>query len=220
MVIKHPHSLTFEEVAAIWMMFLTGYGALIETSKLSAGETVLIPGASSGVGLAAIQIANAIGAVPIALTRTNSKRKQLLEAGAAHVIATENQDLISEVLGITHGKGAEVVLDPVAGPNFTKLIEAMADLGRFVLYGALSTQPTSMPVLTILAKRPAIFAYQIFDTTTDPVRLKAATKFVLDGLKAGSFRAVVGKVFPFEQIVEAHRYLEANDQFGKIVVTI
>jgi NADPH:quinone reductase-like Zn-dependent oxidoreductase len=220
MVVKHPDFLTFEEAATIWMMFLTGYGAVIETAKLSAGEAVLIPGASSGVGLAAIQIASALGAVPIALTRTDSKRKQLLEAGAAHVVATESQDLVSEVRRITDGKGAEVVLDPVAGPNFTKLIEAMADLGRFVLYGALSIQPTTMPVLTILAKRPTIFAYQIFDTTTDRVRLEAATKFVLDGLERGAFRAVVGKAFPFEQIVEAHRYLEANDQFGKVVVTV
>jgi Zn-dependent alcohol dehydrogenase len=86
--VKHPKSLSFVEAASIWMMFLTAYGALIEDAKVTKGDFVIIPGASSSVGLAAIQIANYAGATSIALTRTSEKRKQLLEAGTVHVIPT------------------------------------------------------------------------------------------------------------------------------------
>ncbi|MCT5858569.1 zinc-binding dehydrogenase, partial [Pseudomonas aeruginosa] len=91
------------------------YGALIELGGLQAGETVLIRAASSSVGLAAIQIANMVGAVPVALTRTSDKREALLQAGAAAVIATQEQDMVAEVMTMTHGKGARMAFDPVGG---------------------------------------------------------------------------------------------------------
>ena len=129
-VVKHPKSLSFAEAASVWMMFVTAYGALIEDAKVTKGDFVLVPAASSSVGLAAIQIANYAGATSIALTRTSAKRKQLIAAGAAHVIATEEVDLVEEVMRITDGKGARVVFDPVGGPNFPKLISALAFQGH------------------------------------------------------------------------------------------
>ena len=125
-VVKHPESLTFEEAASIWMMFMTAYDALIGTAKITAQDVVLIPAASSSVGLAAIQITNMIGAKSVALTRTSEKKEALLKAGAAHVIVTEEQDIVAEVMKITNGKGATVVYDPVGGPTFAKLIAATA----------------------------------------------------------------------------------------------
>ncbi|WP_241303792.1 zinc-dependent alcohol dehydrogenase family protein, partial [Burkholderia stabilis] len=92
-VVKHPDSLSFEEAAATWMMFVTAYGALIELGGLQRGDAVLIGAASSSVGQAAIQIANHVGAVPIALTRGEAKRQALLDAGAAHVIVGSPADL-------------------------------------------------------------------------------------------------------------------------------
>src|SRR3954453_2502346 len=112
-VTHHPASLSWVEAASGWMQYLTAYGALGDIAKLTKGDTVLIPAASSSVGLAAIQIANRVGAVPVALTRGRSKRQALLDAGAAHVIATGEQDVVKEVLGITGGRGARVVFDPV-----------------------------------------------------------------------------------------------------------
>jgi NADPH:quinone reductase-like Zn-dependent oxidoreductase len=137
-VVKHPKSLSFAEAASVWMIFVTAYGALIEDAKVNKGDFVLVPAASSSVGLAAIQIANYAGATSIALTRTSAKRKQLIEAGAAHVIATEEVDLVEEVMRITDGKGARVVFDPVGGPNFPKLISALAFQGTVYIYGALA----------------------------------------------------------------------------------
>src|SRR5438876_1151828 len=151
-VTHHPTSLSWEAAAAVWMQYLTAYGALIDIGKLSKGDTVLIPAASSSVGLAAIQIANKVDAVPVALTRGKSKRQALLDAGAAHVIASDEQDLVKEVLGIAGGKGARVVFDPVGGPTFNKLVQATARSGIIFLYGALSTEPTPLPLFDVLSK--------------------------------------------------------------------
>ncbi len=219
-VVKHPPSLSYEEAASIWMMFITAYGALIEDAKLRPQDVALIPAASSSVGLAAIQLTNLAGATPIALIRTSAKRQQLLDAGAKYVIATEEQDLVAGVLKITDGKGARVVFDPVGGPNFSKLMEVLAVHGIIYLYGALSEQVTPLPVLNFLAKMQTIKAHNIWLTSGDPVRQQAAVDYILQGLASSRLKPVIDKTFTFDEIVEVHRYLEANGQFGKIVVTV
>lgn len=219
-VTHHPTSLSWAEAAAVWMQYLTAYGALIDIAGLSDGDTVVIPAASSSVGLAAIQIANKVGAVPVALTRGASKRQALLDAGAAHVVVTEEQDLVNEILGITKGKGARIVFDPVGGPTVAKLARATAQRGTLFLYGALSGEPTPLPLFDVLSKWITIRGYVLMEVTSDPSRLALGKKFVYEGLAEGSLRPIIAKTFPLEQIVEAHRYLESNQQFGKIVVTV
>jgi NADPH:quinone reductase-like Zn-dependent oxidoreductase len=156
----------------------------------------------------------------VALTRGSSKRQALLDAGAAHVVATEEQDLVKEVLGITGGKGARVVFDPVGGPTVNKLVPATARSGIVFLYGALSTEPTPLPLSDVLSKWVTIRGYVLMEITADPERLKRGKEFVSSGLADGSFRPVVARTFPLDQIVEAHRYLESNQQIGKVVVTV
>lgn len=219
-VVKHPDTLSFEEAAATWMMFTTAYGALVDIAGLKAGDTVLVRAASSSVGLAAIQIANFVGATPIALTRTSSKRQALLEAGAKHVIATEEQDLTDEVLKLTDGKGARIAFDPVGGPDVPKILKALSFLGIFFQYGALSTENLSLPVMDVLGKDLTIRGYQLFEITQDADRLAKAKHFILDGLTQGKLKPQIAKTFPLGQIVEAHRYMESNQQVGKIVVTV
>jgi NADPH:quinone reductase-like Zn-dependent oxidoreductase len=219
-VVKHPPTLSWAEAAAVWMQYITAYGAIIDIAKLTKGDTLLIPAASSSVGLAAIQIANNVGAVPVAMTRGSSKRQALLDAGAAHVIASDEQDVVKEVLRITGGKGARVVFDPVGGPGFNKLVQATARLGIVFLYGALSPEPTPLPLFDVLAKWVTIRGYVMMEITSDPARLDRAKNFVNGGLAEGSLKPLVAKMFPFEQIVEAHRYLESNQQVGKVVVTV
>jgi NADPH:quinone reductase-like Zn-dependent oxidoreductase len=219
-VAKHPPALSWTEAAAIWMQYLTAYGALIDIARLTAGDTVLIPAASSSVGIAAMQIARRVGATPIALTRKSDKREALLQLGAASVIATEEQDLAAEVRKLTSGKGARVVFDPVGGPTLAKLTAAMAPGGILFLYGALSPEPTVVPLLEMLGKSLTIRGYILFEIVSDPERLARAKQWVVDGLAAGQLKPVVAKTFPLEEIVEAHRYLESNRQIGKIVVTV
>jgi NADPH:quinone reductase-like Zn-dependent oxidoreductase len=219
-VVKHPKSLSFAEAASIWMMFATAYGALIEDGKVTNGDFVVIPAASSSVGLAAIQIASYAGATPIALRRTSKKRKRLLEAGAAHVIATEEQDLVAEVKRITDGKGARVAFDPVGGANFPKLISALAPQGTVYLYGALSESATTLPVLEMIAKMLTVKGYTVPPTVSDEARRKAAVEYIVKGLASGALRPVIDRTFKFDEMVDAHRYLETNEQFGKIIVTV
>ncbi len=219
-VAKHPASLSWSEAAAIWMQYATAYGALIDIGGLKAGDTLLIPAASSSVGIAAIQIARMIGATPVALTRRSGKRKPLLDLGAAEVVATEEEDLVAETQRITGGKGARMVFDPVGGPTLAKLTAAMAPHGTLFLYGALSAKPTPLPLFEVLGKSLTVRGYLLFEITGDPQRLERAKKFIADGLSAGHLKPVIAKTFPLEQIVAAHRYLESNQQIGKIVVTV
>ena len=220
-VAKHPASLTWEKAAAIWMQFATAYGALVEIGKLKKRDTILIPAASSSVGLATIQIANRIGAKPIALTRTSEKRQALLEAGAAHVIATEEEDLVAEVMKFTRKKGARIVFDPVGGPTLVKLAAATRERGIIFQYGALSSEPTPLPLMDVLGKSLTVRGYLLFEITGNPRKLEKAKRFIIEGLAAGELKPIIARRFSgLEQMVEAHRYLESNQQIGKIVVTL
>ena len=181
---------------------------------------MVIPGASSSVGLAAIQITNSLGAKSIALTRTSAKRKHLTDAGAKYVIGTEEEDLVKAINEITGGRGARVVFDPVGGPTLSKLIKVMSFQGILYIYGALSDEATPVPPLDLIGKMLTIKGHNIGLTSGDPVLQKRAVDFVINGLEKGTLKPVIDRVFPFDQIVEAHHYLEASGQVGKIVVTI
>jgi NADPH:quinone reductase-like Zn-dependent oxidoreductase len=219
-VAKHPASLSWTQAAAIWMQYLTAYGALIDIADTKAGEFVLIPAASSSVGLAAIELVNMVGAIPVALTRYGTKREALLKAGAKHVIATEEQDLVTEANRITDGKGARVVFDPVGGPTISKLAEATAQGGIIFQYGVLSTEPTPLPLFSVIGKQLTIRGYTLFEFTSNPQRLERAKQVIVNGLASGKLKPLVAKTFPLQQIVEAHRYMESNQQVGKIVVLV
>ena len=219
-VAKHPANLSWTEAAAIWMQYMTAFGAIIDIGKLSAGDTLLIPAASSSVGIAAIQIANMVGATPIAMTRSSKKAGALKELGAKHVIATEEQDLPAEVKKITGGKGAKMAFDPVGGPTLEKLMASMAQSGLIFEYGALSTEPTPLPLFELLGKLLTVRGYVLFEVVSDPKRLERGKEFIVGGLASGKLKPVIAKTFKFDEIVEAHRYLESNQQIGKIVVTV
>ena len=217
---RHPSFLSWTEAAAVWMQYLTAYGALIDIAHLAAKDFVLIPAASSSVGIASIQVARLVGAVPIALTRTESKCEALYRLGAEAVVATESHDLVAEVMRITNGQGARVALDPVGGPTVVKLTAALARGGILFLYGALGAEPTPLPHLDIFSKALTIRGYLVFELMFDAARLERAKRFVLAGLESRQLKPVIAKTFPLADVVEAHRYLESNRQIGKIVVTV
>lgn len=220
LVVKHPAALGWEEAAAIWMQYLTAYGALIDIARLGAGDILVVTAASSSVGLAAIQVANRVGATAIAVTRSSAKRQALLAAGAAHVVASAEEDLGARLAEIAGPDGARVVFDPIGGPSFEPLTAAMARGGILIEYGALSPEPTPFPLFPVLSKSLTLRGYLVHEIIADPARLAAGKAFIMAGLEAGALRPVIARVFPLDQIVEAHRFLESNQQFGKIVVTV
>lgn len=218
-VLPAPAGLTPVEAASIWMQYSTAF-ALVEVAHVGLGDYVLIPAASSSVGLAAIQLTNWSGGVSVALTRRSTKAQALKEHGAAHVIATEESDLVAEVMRITNGKGARVVFDPVGGPYVETLAKAMAPEGILFQYGGLSGQPTPYPHWPAALKSLTMRGWVASTLWNKPDRFARAQEIILYGLEKGHLRPVISKTFPLEQIVEAHRYLESNQQIGKIVVTV
>jgi NADPH:quinone reductase-like Zn-dependent oxidoreductase len=219
-VAKHPADLSWSEAAAIWMQYLTAYGALVDIGQLARNDAVIITAASSSVGLAAIQIVNRLGGVPIATTRTGAKRDALIKAGAKYVIATEEQDLAQEVTKLTDGKGAKLAFDPVCGSGVEALAASMAQGGTIFLYGALAREPTPFPLFAALGKNLVLRGYTLFPIVSEPQRLERAKRFVIEGLADGSLKPLIARTFGLRDIVEAHRYLESNQQIGKVVVTV
>lgn len=217
--VPRPAEVDPVTAAGVWMAYITAYGGLAEHGRVRPGDHVLITAASSSVGLAAIQMANHIGAIPIATTRGAGKKQSLLEAGAAHVIVTDDEDLPARVKEITKGEGVRLAFDPIAGPGVETIAQGIAPGGFLVVYGALDPRPTPLPGAQSF---PALTTstYTLHEITTDTERLRRAVAFVNAGLKSGSFAPVIDRTFALEDIAEAHRYMESNAQIGKIVVTV
>ncbi|WP_028935082.1 zinc-dependent alcohol dehydrogenase family protein [Pseudonocardia spinosispora] len=218
-VLHRPEFLDDVAGAAVWMPYLTAYGALIEVGGMGAGDTVVLTAASSSVGLAAIQIAHRVGAVPIATTRSRDKAERLRKAGAAEVIVTDEEDVSERILELTGGRGAEFVFDAVAGPGVVGLASALAPGGDLFVYGQLSGADTPFPPMGTMSSR-AMRAYVLYETSTDPERLRKGETFVVSGLRSGAFTPTVDTVFAFDDLVDAHRHLESGTQFGKLVATV
>jgi len=219
-VARYPDHLTAVEGAAIWMQYLTAFGALIEVGHLKKDDAVLITAASSSVGLAAIQITKAAGALAIATTRGAGKTQFLLDAGANHVIVTDEEDLPERVMAITSRKGARIIFDAVAGTFLEKLADAAASGAIIFEYGALSPAPTLFPLFPALAKGLTVRGYTLFEIVKEPEKLARGKRYVYGGLQSGTLKPIIDRTFPLEAIADAHRYMESNQQKGKIVVTV
>ncbi len=218
-LVHRPPQVSAVIGAASWMAFLTAYGALVDIGRLRPGDHVVITAASSSVGLATIQTALRLGAIPVATTNDPGKEQRLLEAGAARVLIPGRDDIPGAVLEITGGTGAAMVFDAVAGPGIEDLARATAPDGILFVHGSLSGQPTPLPGLD---RMHPVFVrpYTLFEITNDPQRLRRAQHFIATGLASGAFAPVIDRTFDLGDIVAAHRYLEAGAQVGKIVVTV
>lgn len=231
---KYPDKLSPEEGASIWMQYITAYGALVHHAKLARGQSALFTAATGGLGVAAIQIARQLGVTSIATTRSSAKRSLLESLQPDHIIVTGEEDIAERVKQITGGRGVDFVLDPVGGRDFPKLVDSMARHGQIIIYGALAPDAatgTPLPWGILIFKGISIRGYLLFELTYDPERFgatlpydpvvyPAAKNFVLDGVRSGVLKPAIAKVFPFDRIIEAHEYVENNQNLGKIVVTV
>lgn len=213
-----PEGQPDQEAAAVWMQYGTAYGPLVVDSNVGQGDFVIITAASSSVGLAAIQIVKAQGGTSIATTRTSAKKQELLQLGADHVIATEEEDLPARVKEITGGKGARVVFDPVGGDYINTLGAATANGGQIFLYGMLSGKPTPFP-MTTFARGVTMRGTSISEMKA-PQYFETMKRYVSERLANGTFKPKIAKVFPFADAVKAYEFLESNQQVGKIVITV
>lgn len=227
-VIAYPENLSLEEAATTGVQYMTGYFALFEHGKLKAGDYILITAASSSTGVAAISLAKAVGATVIATTRTSAKKQQLLDLGADVVIATQEENLVEAVRHITNNRGVEVIYDPIAGKNVELFADIIAPTGAIILYGVLDLSPITFPLFPLLIKGANVHPYKVFDFTglpnldlpIKPEAVERAKAFIVSKLQDGSLKPIIAKTFTLDEVADAHRLMESNEQVGKIVVTV
>lgn len=218
MLVKVPDGQSLTDAAACWMQYVTAY-ALIGVAAIGPGDAVVITAASSSVGLAAIQIAKAHGAVPIAVTRGRAKAEALSNAGAAHVIVSDEEDLAERLGDITQGAGPRIAFDAVGGDTLSALASAMGESGIIISYGVLAGIPADFPLVALLARNLTLRGWSADLLTNDPVLRKEVTEYVSLAIANGSLRPIIDRTFDLSDISAAHSYLESNQQFGKIIVT-
>jgi NADPH:quinone reductase len=227
-VLHYPDNLSAEEAATTGVQYMTGYFALFEHAQLKAGDHILITAASSSTGVAAISLAKSVGATVIATTRTSVKKQELLNLGADFVIVTDEEDLVKSVNDITNSKGVEVIYDPIVGKMLDAFAEIIAPTGAIILYAALDLSPITFPFFPLFVKGVRVYPYKVFDFTglsivnlpVNSAAVERAKTFIVNKLKDGTLKPIIAAKFPLERIADAHRYMESNQQVGKIVITV
>lgn len=212
-----PEGLPFEEGAALANVGVTAYGAL-RTAEIKAGETLIVLGASGGVGSAGVQIGKAMGARVIAAVSTPGKAGKLQGLGADDVVALSGPPLAEQVQKLTNGKGADVVLDPVGGEVTGKALAALTSFGRLVHLGYSAGMSLTINSLDLIAKPSRILGFNIF--MVPPDRSAKDLDEVVAMAAQRRYRAVVDKTFPIDQVAEATSYLDARKPVGKVVLTL
>jgi NADPH:quinone reductase-like Zn-dependent oxidoreductase len=230
---EKPESLSFEQAAAIPVNYLTAYALLHVMGSLHGGESVLIHNAGGGVGLAAIDIARRIGAKTYG-TASPGKHEFLRERGLDHAIDYRNQDWLPVLNQLTEGRGVDLVIDPIGGSHWKKSYAALRHTGRLGMFGvstasanglkgklklikAAAQMPKFHP-LGLLNKNRGVFGLNLGHLWHEPEKVSIWMKEILDGVAEGWIRPHVDKAFRFAQVGEAHSYLEARRNIGKIVL--
>lgn len=216
-----PENVSFRDAAAFWMAFGTAYGMTHISGGLreGAGQSVVITAASSSVGTAAFQVVRRHGGVSIATTRMPAKKERLLEAGADHVIVTEDEDLVDRIMEITDGKGFDLACDPVCGPMLAPLAAAAGREARIVEMGFLSGETPELPFFEMIGKGLVITAFHLsWQMLHVPERRAIAAAHLNQNLSDGSYTPKIDMTFSFDRVADAYAYLAGNEQVGKIIV--
>jgi len=228
-----PESLGFEAAAAIPVNYLTAYALLEVMGSLHAGESVLIHNAGGGVGLAAIDIAKKIGATTYG-TASPGKHEFLRERGLDHAIDYRNQDWLPVLKQLTDGRGVDLVIDPIGGSHWKKSYAALRHTGRLGMFGvsvasanglrgklkvikAAAQMPRFHP-LGLLNKNRGVFGLNLGHLWHEPEKVATWMQAILAGVREGWVRPHVDKAFSFAQAGEAHSYMEARKNIGKVIL--
>jgi NADPH:quinone reductase-like Zn-dependent oxidoreductase len=218
-----PAKLSYEEAAAIPLTFLVVHDMLYEQGRLGAGDWLLVTGASSGIGVASLQAAKALGAKVIGTSGSQEKLDRLQALGLDVGLRTRGPDFHDAVMKATNGKGVDLVVNTVGGSVFAECIRCLAFEGRLATVGYVDNQlKAEMDIQALHAKRLTLFGVSN-KLRTPEQRAAGVPAFVRDLLPAfaqGRIRPVVDKVFPLARVPEAKAHMEANAHLGKIVIAI
>ncbi len=230
---EKPAPLSYEEAAAIPVNYLTAYGLLVVMGSLRKEESVLIHNAGGGMGLAALDIAKHIGATTYG-TASPSKHALLKERGLDFPIDYRGKDWLPTLLQLTGGRGVELVIDPIGGSHWKKSYKALRATGRLGAFGLSAASATGirgkLRAVKALMQQPAFRPYSLFNSNKGVFGLNLGRMWqekekrnewmraLLLGVEEGWVKPHVDKAFKFEQAPDAHAYVEARKNFGKVVL--
>src|SRR5437868_11381154 len=210
--LPYPENLTFEEAASIPLVFQTAWHMLVARAELQPGEDVLILGAGSGVGTAAIQIAKFFGARVIATAGTDEKLRKAKQLGADHLINHQNQKIRDEVRRITGKRGVDVVFEHVGTATWDDSFASLELAGRLVTCGATTGYDAKIDLRFLFSRQLSLLGSYM--------GRKSDLLTVMKLIAAGKLKPIVDCIFPLNEISAAHAYLESGQQFGKVVIRI
>jgi NADPH:quinone reductase-like Zn-dependent oxidoreductase len=230
---EKPDTLTFEQAAAIPVNYLTAYALIVVMGSLHEGESILIHNAGGGVGLAALEIAKKVGAVTYG-TASPGKHKFLKERGLDHVIDYRSQDWQPVLQQLTNGLGVELILDPIGGAHWKKSFAALRHTGRLGMFGVSTASATGfsgklkllkaaiqMPwfhPFALFNKNRAVFGLNLGHLWHEPEKIALWMRDILRGVEEGWISPYVDRAFTFDQVGEAHKFLEERKNVGKVVL--
>lgn len=218
-----PKGLSWEQAAAIPLAFLVVYDMVVMQGRLAAGEWLLVTGISSGVGVAALQTAKALGAKVIGTSGSQDKIRRLEKYGLDLGICTRQSDFYDAVMGATNGEGANLVINTVGGTMFAECVRTMAYEGRFATVGYVDgVLKSEIDIEALHSKRLTFFG--VSNKLRGPEQRISLIEAFVDQMVPmfadGRIRPVIDKVYPFDQLEAAKKYMEANLHLGKIVVSM
>jgi NADPH:quinone reductase-like Zn-dependent oxidoreductase len=231
---RAPEELSDAEAASIPVTYLTAAIALYRMAALSPGETVLVHNAGGGVGIAATQLARLRRAQVIG-TASPLKHAALRSFGVEHVIDYTHANVSDEVRKITHGRGVDVVLDPIGGSSFLTSYRLLAPLGRLIMFGLSAAAPRqtrswwhalrawratpSFDPLSLINRNRGVFGLHAGHLWDEHARLAPLMQMLLSELRAGRLQPIVAKTFPLDRAADAHRFIQSRANIGKVVLT-
>jgi NADPH:quinone reductase-like Zn-dependent oxidoreductase len=232
-IFEKPEQLSFEQAAALSVNYLTAWALLVVMGGLDSDEAVLIHNAGGGVGLAALDIAKHIGATTYG-TAGSSKHQFLKERGLDHAIDYRQQDWLPVLMDLTKGRGVELAIDPLGGSNWKKSYRALRATGRMGVFGvstasasgikgklrilkAVLQTPRFNP-LVLMSRSKGVFGLNLGHMWNEGEKFASWTRAIMRGVEEGWIRPYVDRAFPFDQVAEAHRYIEARRNIGKVVL--
>lgn len=234
--VRIPKKMDFQEAAAFGVTTLTAYHGLVTLGGIKKGSHVLLHAAAGGVGTMSLQLGRHEGAIIHATVGSDVKVELVRSLGATTITNYVTDDFVEPIRRATEGRGVDIVFDSVGGRIFRKGWKLLAPMGRYVLYGFASVtgergvaklrvaqESLAVPFLyppTLVSKNVGLLGFNLYFLMGETRYLKGAMKTLLKLYEQGVLRPVIGRIYPFEEIVEAHRYLQSRKSVGKVVVTM
>ncbi|HEX3346066.1 MAG TPA: NAD(P)H-quinone oxidoreductase [Polyangiaceae bacterium] len=219
---RMPQGMSFTDAAAIPEAFLTAWDAMVAQAGLASGEVILVHAAGSGVGTAAFQIALAVGARPIGTARTADKLTRARALGLKDGLVVEKGAFAKEVLARTAGRGADVVLELVGGAYVAEDLACLAPRGRVVVVGTMAGAAVELDLHLLMRKRAELRGTTLRARPLEEKILaaRALERHLVPLFESGALRPVVDRVLPLAKAADAHRAMQDNTTFGKVVLEV